>query len=314
MTERIATRDAYGQALIELGRELKELVVLDADLSQSTKTAGFAKLFPERFFNMGIAEANLMGTAAGLAAAGKIPFASTFAVFATGRAFDQVRNSIAYPELNVKICATHAGITVGEDGASHQTLEDLALMRALPGMTVLVPADAPETKQVIGAAARHQGPVYVRLGRAGVPVVCDGDYEFRLGEIATLRSGCDLTVFACGFMVAVALEAAEYLARKGISAQVVNVATVKPLNVQQVAQAAAQTGAVVTCEEHSIIGGLGSAVAEVLAEHCPVPLERVGVKDVFGQSGKPTELLELYGLTAKDVGAAAERVLARKRI
>ncbi len=313
MTEKIATRDAYGEVLVELGRELKDLVVLDADLSQSTKTAGFAKLFPERFFNMGIAEANLMGTAAGLAAAGKIPFVSTFAVFATGRAWDQVRNSIVYPDLNVKICATHAGITVGEDGASHQTLEDLALMRALPGMTVLVPADGPETKQVIRTVAGHQGPVYVRLGRPSVPVVVDEDYQFKLGEIVTLRAGRDVAIFACGIMVAVALEAAELLTEKGISAQVLNVSTIKPLNSEQVAKAAGETGAVVTCEEHNIIGGLGSAVAEALGEYCPVPLERVGVKDVFGQSGKPGELLVHYGLTAQDVANAAERAVFRKQ-
>lgn len=313
MTEKIATREAYGEALIELGRELKDLVVLDADLSKSTKTAGFAKLFPERFFNMGIAEANLMGTAAGLAAAGKIPFVSTFAVFATGRAYDQVRNSIAYPHLNVKICATHAGITVGEDGASHQTLEDLALMRALPGMTVLVPADGPETMQAVQVAATYKGPVYVRLGRSGVPVVFGCDYRFKIGEIVTLRDGSDLAIFACGIMVTTALEAAEMLAQKGISARVLNVSTIKPLNAEQVAKAAAETGAVVTCEEHNIIGGLGSAVAEVLGEYCPVPLERVGVKDVFGQSGKPAELIKQYGLTAEDVAAAAERALARKQ-
>lgn len=312
MKGKIATRDAYGEAIIELGRELKELVVLDADLSQSTKTAGFARLFPERFFNIGIAEANLMGTAAGLAAAGKIPFVSTFAVFATGRAYDQVRNSIAYPELNVKICATHAGITVGEDGASHQALEDIALMRALPGLTVLVPADAPETKQVVRAAAFHNGPVYVRLGRSEVPVINNGDYEFKLGEIRTLRPGTDVTIFACGLMVSIALVAADSLQAQGIEAQVVNVATIKPLDPEQISLAAA-TGAVVTCEEHSVIGGLGSAVAEILAECQPTPLERVGVKDVFGQSGPASKLLDLYQLTARDVAAAATRAVARKQ-
>lgn len=314
MTMTIATRDAYGETLIELGRELKDLVVLDADLSQSTKTAGFARLFPERFFNMGIAEANMMGTAAGLAAAGKIPFASTFAVFATGRAYDQVRNSIAYPGLNVKICATHAGITVGEDGASHQALEDLALMRALPGMTVLVPADAPETSQIIKTVAEQKGPVYIRLGRSKVPVINGEDYRFQLGHYETLRWGTDVTVFACGLMVAVALEAAELLAGKDIGVRVVNVSTIKPLNQDQIVQAAAETGAVVTCEEHSVIGGVGSAVAEVLAEHCPLPLERVGVKDVYGQSGSAAELLEYYGLTAAGVATAVERVLERKSL
>ncbi|MGI6129849.1 MAG: transketolase family protein, partial [bacterium] len=281
MVEKIATRDAYGETLIELGRELKDLVVLDADLSKSTKTAGFAKLFPERFFNMGIAESNLMGTAAGLATAGKIPFVSTFAVFATGRAYDQIRNSIVYPQLNVKICATHAGITVGEDGASHQALEDIALMRVLPNMTVVVPADGPETKQAVRAAAKHQGPVYIRLGRSGVPVLFDEEYKFDIGRIVTLRPGQDVAIFACGIMVAEALAAAELLAGQGIDAEVLNVSTIKPLNAEQVTAAAARTGAVVTCEEHNIIGGLGSAVAEVLGEHCPVPLERIGVKDVF---------------------------------
>ncbi|BCV25470.1 transketolase family protein [Gelria sp. Kuro-4] len=312
MAQKVATRDAYGEALVELGRERKDIVVLDADLSKSTKTAGFAKIFPERFFNMGIAEANLMGTAAGLAAAGKVPFVSTFAVFAAGRAFDQVRNSIAYPHLNVKICATHAGITVGEDGASHQSIEDLALMRALPGMTVIVPADGPETKQAVRAAAAHNGPVYIRLGRSSVPVLFDADYEFTIGRAAVLRRGEDVALFACGILVAEALQAARQLAEKGIRAAVLNVSTLKPLDEEAVVALARQTGAVVTCEEHNIIGGLGSAVAEVLGEKCPVPLERVGVRDVFGQSGKPAELLEHYGLTAAHIAAAAERALARK--
>jgi len=312
MAQKVATRDAYGEALVELGRERKDIVVLDADLSKSTKTAGFAKIFPERFFNMGIAEANLMGTAAGLAAAGKVPFVSTFAVFAAGRAFDQVRNSIAYPHLNVKICATHAGITVGEDGASHQSIEDLALMRALPGMTVIVPADGPETKQAVRAAAAHNGPVYIRLGRSGVPVLFDTDYEFTIGRAAVLRRGEDVALFACGILVAEALQAARQLSEKGIRAAVLNVSTLKPLDEEAVVALARQTGAVVTCEEHNIIGGLGSAVAEVLGEKCPVPLERVGVRDVFGQSGKPAELLEHYGLTAAHIAAAAERALARK--
>lgn len=312
MAQKIATRDAYGEALVELGRERKDVVVLDADLSKSTKTAGFAKIFPERFFNMGIAEANLMGTAAGLAAAGKVPFVSTFAVFATGRAFDQIRNSIAYPHLNVKICATHAGLTVGEDGASHQALEDIGLMRTLPGMTVIVPADGPETKQAVRAAAQHDGPVYIRLGRSGVPVLFAADYEFRIGRAVALRQGEDVAILACGIMVAEALEAARVLGEKGIRAEVLNVSTIKPLDEQAVVAAAEKTGAVVTCEEHNVIGGLGSAVAEVLGEKCPVPLERVGVRDVFGQSGKPAELLEHYGLTAAHIVAAAERVLARK--
>ncbi|MDK2925332.1 MAG: transketolase [Bacillota bacterium] len=312
MAQKIATRDAYGEALVELGRERRDVVVLDADLSKSTKTASFAKIFPERFFNMGIAEANLMGTAAGLAAAGKTPFVSTFAVFATGRAFDQVRNSIAYPHLNVKICATHAGITVGEDGASHQSIEDIALMRSLPGMTVIVPADGPETKQAVRAAAEYKGPVYIRLGRSGVPVIFDTDYKFTIGRAVVLRQGEDVALLACGIMVAEALEAARQLAEKGIRAAVLNVSTIKPLDVEAVVKAARATGAVVTCEEHNIIGGLGSAVAEVLGEECPVPLERIGVRDTFGQSGKPAELLEHYGLTAAHIVRAAERAVARK--
>ncbi|MGI6605054.1 MAG: transketolase family protein [bacterium] len=312
MVQKIATREAYGEALVELGRECKDVVVLDADLSKSTKTASFAKIFPERFYNMGIAEANMMGTAAGLAAAGKIPFVSTFAVFATGRAFDQIRNSIAYPHLNVKICASHAGVTVGEDGGSHQSIEDISLMRSLPGMTVIVPADGPETKQAVRAAAELEGPVYIRLGRSGVPVLFDAEYEFVVGKAATLRQGEDVALLACGIMVAEALEAARTLAEKGIRAQVLNVSTIKPLDTEAVVAAARKTGAVVTCEEHSIIGGLGGAVAETLAEQCPVPLERVGVRDQFGQSGKPSELLAEYGLTVQHIVAAAERVLARK--
>ncbi|NLY50872.1 MAG: transketolase family protein [Firmicutes bacterium] len=312
MVQKIATREAYGEALVELGRECKDVVVLDADLSKSTKTASFAKIFPERFYNMGIAEANMMGTAAGLAAAGKIPFVSTFAVFATGRAFDQIRNSIAYPHLNVKICASHAGVTVGEDGGSHQSIEDISLMRSLPGMTVIVPADGPETKQAVRAAAELEGPVYIRLGRSGVPVLFDAEYEFVVGKAATLRQGEDVALLAGGIMVAEALEAARTLAEKGIRAQVINVSTIKPLDTEAVVAAARKTGAVVTCEEHSIIGGLGGAVAETLAEQCPVPLERVGVRDQFGQSGKPSELLAEYGLTAQHIVAAAERVLARK--
>lgn len=313
MAEKIATRDAYGESLIELGRELKDLVVLDADLSKSTKTAGFAKLFPERFFNMGIAESNMLGTAAGLAAAGKIPFLSTFAIFATGRAYDQIRGSIAYPSQNVKICASHAGITVGEDGASHQALEDIALMRALPNMTVIVPADGPETRQAVKVAAQHPGPVYIRLGRSAVPVLFDDEYRFDIGRAVILKTGTDVSIFACGIMVAEALDAAKLLAEQGIEAEVINLATIKPLNAEQISASAAKTGAVVTCEEHSIIGGLGSAVAEVLGEHYPAPLERVGIKDVFGQSGTPAELLQYYGLTPEAIAAAAKRAISRKK-
>jgi transketolase len=308
----IATRDAYGQALAELGAINDKVVVLDADLSKSTKTNDFKKVFPERFFNLGIAEQNLLGTAAGFAAAGKIPFASSFAVFAVGRAYDQIRNSIAYPKLNVKIAATHAGLTVGEDGGSHQMLEDLALMRALPNMTVIVPADGVETKQAIMAAAAYEGPVYIRLGRPKVPVLFGDDYQFAIGKGVVLQDGTDITLVATGIMVSKAVEAAEALAAEGISAAVVNISTIKPLDNELLIQMAQKTGAMVTCEEHNIYGGLGSAVAEVLVEHCPVPMARVGVEDKFGESGLPDELLEKYGLTAANIAAKAKAVIARK--
>ncbi len=310
---KVATRTAYGQALAALGEENKNIVVLDADLSKSTKTADFAKKFPERFFNAGIAEANLIGMSAGLAAAGKIPFASTFAIFAAGRAFEQIRNSVAYPKLNVKIAATHAGISVGEDGGSHQAIEDVALMRSLPNMTVIVPADAVDTVGAIRAAAAHQGPVYIRLGRLDVPVILPADYSFELGKAVVLREGWDAAVFANGLLLGMALEAAEELAKQGIATAVVNVATVKPLDVATVVEVARQAGAVVTAEEHSILGGLGGAIAEVLVENCPVPMERVGVKDTFGESGTPAALLEKFGLTPGAIAAAVKRVIARKQ-
>ena len=308
----IATRDAYGQALAELGALNDKVVVLDADLSKSTKTNDFKKVFPERFFNMGIAEQNLLGTAAGFAAAGKIPFASSFAVFAVGRAYDQIRNSIAYPKLNVKIAATHAGLTVGEDGGSHQMLEDIALMRALPNMTVIVPADGVETKQVIMAAAAYDGPVYIRLGRPKVPVLFDESYQFEIGKGVVLKDGADVTLVATGIMVSKAMEAAEALAADGISAAVVNISTIKPLDQQLIIEMAQKTGAMVTCEEHNIYGGLGSAVAEVLVEHCPVPMARVGVEDSCGESGLPDQLLEKYGLTAANIADKAKAVIGRK--
>jgi transketolase len=311
--KKIATRDAYGRTLVELGRENPDIVVLDADLSKSTKTVEFYKEFPHRFFNMGIAEQNLMGTAAGLAAAGKIPFVSTFAIFAAGRAFEQVRNTIVYPWLPVKIAATHAGVTVGEDGGSHQSIEDIALMRVLPGMRVLVPADAEETAQAIKTAAASPGPFYIRLGRAGVPQIYDSGYRFELGKASVLRQGDDAAVLACGVLVAKALQAAETLADQGIQVTVINISTIKPLDVKSVVEAARQTKAVVTAEEHSVIGGLGGAVAEVLGEHCPVPLERLGVEDTFGESGLPEELLEKYGLTAGGIVAKVERAIARKK-
>ena len=308
----IATRDAYGQALAELGATNDKVVVLDADLSKSTKTNGFKKLFPERFFNIGIAEQNLMGTAAGFAATGKIPFASSFAVFAVGRAYDQIRNSIAYPRLNVKIAATHAGLTVGEDGGSHQMLEDIALMRAVPNMTVIVPADGVETRQAVLAAAAYDGPVYIRLGRPKVPVLFGEDYEFEIGKGVVLRDGSDVTLVATGIMVSKAVEAAEALATEGVTAAVVNISTIKPLDDAVLVAMAQKTGAVVTCEEHNIYGGLGSAVAEVLVENCPVPMARVGVEDSFGESGLPDQLLEKYGLTVENIVKKAKAVIARK--
>ena len=308
----IATRDAYGEALAELGAINDKVVVLDADLSKSTKTNDFKKVYPERFFNLGIAEQNLLGTAAGFAAAGKIPFASSFAVFAVGRAYDQIRNSIAYPNLNVKIAATHAGLTVGEDGGSHQMLEDIALMRAVPNMTVIVPADGMETKQVVMAAAEHQGPVYIRLGRPKVPVLLGDDYKFEIGKGVVLKEGTDVTLVGTGIMVSKAMEAAELLAADGISAAVVNISTIKPLDNALITEMAQKTGAVVTAEEHNIYGGLGSAVAEVLVETCPVPMARVGVEDKFGESGLPDELLEKYGLTAANIAEKAKAVVAKK--
>ena len=308
----IATRDAYGQALAELGATNDKVVVLDADLSKSTKTNDFKKLFPERFFNIGIAEQNLMGTAAGFAATGKIPFASSFAVFAVGRAYDQIRNSIAYPRLNVKIAATHAGLTVGEDGGSHQMLEDIALMRAVPNMTVIVPADGVETRQAVLAAAAYDGPVYIRLGRPKVPVLFGEDYEFEIGKGVVLRDGSDVTLVATGIMVSKAVEAAETLAAEGINAAVVNISTIKPLDDALLIAMAQKTGAVVTCEEHNIYGGLGSAVAEVLVENCPVPMTRVDVEDSFGESGLPDQLLEKYRLTVDNIVKKAKAVMARK--
>ncbi|AOT71715.1 transketolase family protein [Geosporobacter ferrireducens] len=313
MTEKIATRDAYGKALAELGKLNENIVVLDADLSKSTKTAVFQKEFPNRFFNMGIAEQNLMGTAAGLSAAGKIPFASTFAMFATGRAFEIIRNSICYPKLNVKICATHAGITVGEDGASHQSLEDLACMRAIPNMVVINPADAVSTKKAIFAVADYYGPVYVRLGRLNVPVIYDdADFSFEIGKGIEVKGGKDVTLVATGVMVAEALRARDILAQEGIEARVVDIHTIKPIDKEILVKAASETGAIVTAEEHNIIGGLGSAVAEVLVEHKPVPMKRVGTRDTFGESGKPDVLMKKYGLTAEAIVESAKAAIAMK--
>lgn len=312
MSTMIATRDAYGETLAELGAENKDIVALDADLSGSTKTGVFARKFPERFFNMGIAEANMVGTAAGLAAAGKVPFVSTFAIFAVGRAWEQVRQSVAYPKANVKIVATHGGITVGEDGGSHQSVEDVAIMRAVPNMTVIVPADGVETRGAIRAAAAYKGPVYVRLGRNKVPTIFGADYRFEIGKGCEMAAGTDLTFIATGLMTAQALAAAELLKKEGISARVVHIATIKPLDQEIVLKAARETGAIVTAEEHSVIGGLGGAVAELLSEQWPVPVKRVGINDRFGTSGKAEELLKYFGLMPEDLAEAAREVLARK--
>lgn len=307
--KKVATRQSYGEELVALGAEHDDFVVLDADLAAATQTGRFRDAYPGRFFNAGIAEGNLMGVAAGIATTGRVAFASTFAMFAAGRAFEQIRNSIGYPHLNVKICATHAGISVGEDGASHQCNEDLALMRAIPGMTVVVPADDVEARAAVRAAYEHEGPVYMRLGRLAVPVFNDPqDYEFELGKGILLREGDDVTIVACGLMVQAALEAADLLAEKGVSAEVINIHTIKPLDEELVRASAAKTGRVVTCEEHSVIGGLGDAVLAALAES-PVPVRKVGVNDVFGESGPAVDLLHKYGLDAEGVAAAVERFL-----
>ncbi|MFR5264877.1 transketolase family protein [Clostridium sp.] len=313
MAGKIATREAYGKALAKLGKVNDKVVVLDADLSKSTKTADFKNEFPERFINMGIAEGNMMTVAAGLSTCGKIPFASTFAMFAAGRAFEQIRNSICYPRLNVKICATHAGLTVGEDGASHQSIEDLALMRAIPNMTVICPSDAIETEAVINAIAEYNGPCYVRLGRAGVNVINDRpDYKFELGKGVQLTEGNDVTIVATGIMVDEALSAENMLKAEGISARVINIHTLKPIDSEILINAAKETGAIVTVEEHNIIGGLGSAVSEVISEEKPVPVIRVGVKDTFGESGKPEELLKAYGLKDVNIVDAVKKAINLK--
>ena len=302
----MATRAAYGKLLETELYKNPRVVVLDADLGNATKSASFKKAAPERYFNMGISEADMMGTAAGLATAGKIPIASTFAIFATGRAFEQIRNSICYPKLNVKIAATHAGLTVGEDGGSHQAIEDLSLMRSLPNMTVINPADAKEAQEALKAAVDYEGPVYIRLGRAEVPDIHDDSYQFQWGKGEILREGSDVGIIATGIMAAKALEAADALEAKGIHARVINIHTLKPLDEELVIETAKRTGHIVTCEEHSVIGGLGSAVSEVLVRHCPVKQDFIGVNDCFGQSGKPAELLEKYGLTAAAIVKAAE--------
>lgn len=294
-----ATRQAYGEALVELGKINKDIVVLDADLTKSTKTSMFQKEFPERHFNVGIAEADLMGTAAGLATCGRIPFASTFAMFAAGRGFEQIRNTIAYPKLNVKIAPTHAGISVGEDGGSHQSIEDIAIMRAIPGMVVLSPADAVETKKMVFAAAEYEGPVYIRMGRLDVETIFDEEtYDFQIGIANTVREGNDVTIAATGLMTYEAIKAADILAQEGISVRVINVGTIKPLDGETILKAAKETKFIITAEEHSVIGGLGSAVSEFLSEVCPTKVKKLGIYDKFGQSGKAAELLEKYELTA----------------
>ena len=304
MTEmkKIATRDSYGNTLVELGREHEDLVVLDADLANATKTIMFRKEFPQRHIDCGIAEGNMMGVAAGLAAAGMVPFASSFAMFAAGRAFEQIRNSIGYPKLNVKIGATHAGISVGEDGATHQCNEDIALMRTIPGMVVINPSDDVEAKAAVEAAYEHQGPVYLRFGRLAVPVINDNpDYKFELGKAVTLREGTDVTIIATGLPVSESLAAAEKLAADGISAEVINIHTIKPLDEEAVIKAAAKTGKIVTVEEHSIIGGLGSAVCDVVAEKAPAKVMKIGINDTFGESGPAVELVKKYGLDSESI-------------
>lgn len=311
MADKIATREAYGNALAELG-EKYDFVVLDADLAAATKTGTFKKKFPERFFDCGIAEGNMMSVAAGIATTGKPVFASSFAMFAAGRAFEQIRNSIGYPHLNVKIGATHAGITVGEDGATHQCLEDIALMRTIPGMTIINPADAVEARAAVEAALNINGPVYLRFGRMAVPVINEADAKFEVGKGVQMADGKDVTIVATGIMVNMALEAAKTLEAEGISARVINIHTIKPLDKEIVLKAAKETGAIVTAEEHNVIGGLGSAVAEAVCEACPVPVVRVGTNDVYGHSGKVPPLLEMYGLTPANIVAKAKEAIALK--
>lgn len=312
MADKIATREAYGNALASLGEKYTDFVVLDADLAAATKTGVFKKKYPERFFDCGIAEADMVGVAAGLAASGKTVFASSFAMFAAGRAFEQIRNSVGYPHLNVKIGATHAGISVGEDGATHQCNEDIALMRTIPGMTIVNPADGIEAAAAVEAAINTKGPFYLRFGRYAVPYLYDGNYKFELGKGVKLKDGKDVTIIATGLMVHLALEAANTLAAEGIDAEVINIHTIKPLDKDMVVSSAKKTGAVVTAEEHSVIGGLGGAVCETLSENAPVPVLRVGVEDRFGMSGKVPELLNEYGLTAENIADKARAAVKLK--
>ena len=307
--KKIATRDSYGNALVELGNEYNNFVVLDADLAAATKTGIFKKAFPERFYDCGIAEQNMISIAAGIAATGKKVFASSFAMFAAGRAFEQVRNSVAYPKLPVIIGATHAGISVGEDGATHQCCEDIALMRTIPGMTVISPADDTEAKLAVKAAYEHNGPVYIRFGRLAVPVIFGDDYKFEIGKGVTLKDGNDITIIANGIMVGEALKAYEELKEKGVNARIINMPTIKPIDRDIIVKAAKETGKIVTVEEHSIIGGLGSAVCDVVCEECPVPVVKIGVNDEFGYSGPAVKLLEKFGLSAENIVNTVLKVL-----
>ena len=314
MSEKLATREAYGLALAEFGAKYSNLVVLDADLAAATKTGTFKKAFPDRFSDCGIAEGNMIGVAAGLASTGLIPFASSFAMFAAGRAFEQIRNSVGYPHLNVKIGATHAGISVGEDGATHQCNEDIALMRTIPGMVVINPADAVEARAAVEAAILHNGPCYLRFGRYAVPTFNDKEtYKFELGKGVKLRDGADVTIVASGLTVSIAMEAADLLSSKGISARVINIHTIKPLDEEIILEAAKETGAILVAEEHSIIGGLGSAVCEAVCEKCPVPVVRFGMNDEFGRSGSAAKLLEMYGFTAENFAKLAEKAISLKK-
>lgn len=303
----LATREAYGNTLAEL-KDNENVVVLEADLGHATKSLKFKEVCPQRFFNMGIAEADMIGTAAGLAACGKVPFASTFSVFATGRAFDQVRNSVCYPNLNVKIVGTHAGITVGEDGGTHQAIEDIALMRSLPNMSIVVPSDDVEARAAVLAAAAYKGPMYLRMARVASPTYHNDSYVFTLGKGEIIREGSDLTIIACGLMVMKAMEAAEQLAKEGVSVRVINMHTIKPLDHKLVIESAEKTGKIITVEEANILGGLGSAVCETVSEYCPVPVKRIGVKDIFGKSGNPDKLLQEYGLTAEHIIEEARKL------
>ncbi len=308
-----ATRDAYGKALVELGENNPNVIVLDADLAAATKTGAFKKAFPERFFDTGIAEGNMMGVAAGLATTGYTVFASSFAMFSAGRAFEQVRNTIAYPHLNVKIGATHAGISVGEDGASHQCCEDIALMRSIPGMVIINPADDVEARAAVLAAAEHDGPVYMRFGRLAVPRIFDEDYKFEIGKAVTLKEGTDVTIIATGLMVAEAIEAAKALEDEGISVELINIHTIKPLDNAAVVAAAKKTGCIVTAEEHNIIGGLGDAVCDAVCGEYPVPVVKVGVEDTFGKSGPAVELLHAFGLDSANIIKKAKLAIAKKQ-